>query len=102
MKDVTRQQVKQLMSENALYRNDDKALLIKVWSLHGVQLNSGQIDKIRRAPSPDTILRRRREFSKLYPADPVVTAHRHRQEDRFVEEYSDGNWFKRLMNRRGL
>lgn len=89
-----RQEVKKLMARHKIYRNDDKALVIKVWENHGLELTPHQKFMFLQAPGADVILRRRREFSPQYPATPEVTEKRYKHFTELSEEFSRVRYHK--------
>lgn len=87
-----RREVESLMAQYKKYRNDDKALIIKVWQMHGLELTPYQKYMFFQAPGADVILRRRREFSGKYPASAAVTEKRYKHYTEYKEEYSRMNY----------
>lgn len=96
-----KKQVETLMARNKLYRNDDKALIVQIWSDNGFKLTRYQKFMFIKSPSADVILRRRRELSAKYPASPEVLEHRYKHYKALTEEFS-GGFVRRILHRRGI
>ena len=91
---VVKQQVESLMKRNKIYRNDDKRLVLRIWATNGLVLTPEQREAFFSVPSADVILRRRRELSYKYPAEPEVMEKRYGHFTEFKEEFSRMNYPK--------
>lgn len=97
-----RNEVRNLLRLDTMYRNNDKMLVLQVWSQHGLNLTKEQRLAFLSAPGADSVLRRRREMSVYYPASAEVTERRYKQYKNYTEEFSKGHWFNRIMRKRGV
>lgn len=96
-----RQRVKQLMSLDQRFRDSDRELWLKIAEEYGLVLTKSQKFIFMEVPTEGMVSRRRREFSALYPASPLVNERRYHAFKEITDEFSKGNWFKKIMNRRG-
>lgn len=90
------------MWQDQRMRDSDRHLILAVWSGYGLTLTKQQRAVYMDLPSADIIIRRRREFSKLYPASPLVDNRRYHAFKEVTEEYSNGRWFDKLIRRKGI
>ncbi len=95
-------EVKQLMSLDKLYRDSDIALILKVWQNHGLELNKSQRLAFGSVPQAQDIVRRRREWGKLYPASPKVLERRYKAFKEHLDDYSKQSFIVRLLRRSGI
>lgn len=102
MRNSLRQEVEHLLMSSQKYRDDDDTLALEILAQHGCILNTQQRLAFRSAPSIDVMIRRRRELSVKYPPSLMVAERRYKHYRWLTEEFSSGNWFKRLIDRRGL
>lgn len=102
MRNSLRHKVHELMRLDVRYRDSDHDLLLTLWRDYGLELNTQQRLAFRMTPSPDIIIRRRREFSKLYPPSIRVADKRFKQYKEITDEFSNGSWFKRIIKKRGI
>lgn len=102
MRNSLKRDIGELMRLDARYRDNDYDLLLKVWEDHGLVLNTAQRMAFRETPPADVIIRRRREWSTVYPPSLLVSEKRYKKYKVMIDEFSPGNWFQRFISGRGL
>lgn len=100
--DSTRQKIKHLMSLDQRFRDDDRYLILKIWESEGLILTKEQRIIYMSLPSAAIIVRRRQEFSKIYPASPEAQERRYKHYKAMTNEFSKQHWLIKLFKKKGI
>lgn len=94
-----RQRVRKLMELDTIFRDDDRYLTLYIWEEDGLNLTRQQKALFMDLPGADIIARRRREFSKEFPSSPEIVEKRFKHYKELTDEFSNQNWFQKLLRR---
>lgn len=95
----TRQKVARLLNLDQRFRDDNRFLILKLWEQDGLILSKEQRSIYMGLPSPDVIMRRRREFNQSFPASPAILEKRFKHYKEFRDEFSHQGFLQRLLRR---
>jgi hypothetical protein len=84
------------------FRDSDKELWLQIAQDEGLVLTRGQRFIFMGIPSMDIVARRRREFSKEFPASPLINERRYHAFKEITNEFSKQSFLQKIFKRKGI
>lgn len=97
-----RNRVKSLMALDQHMRDNDKELWLKIAEQDGLILTKAQRFIFMGVPSEAMVSRRRREFSRDFPASEAVTEKRYGHYKAITKEFSKQSWLVKILHKRRI